>query len=356
MKLFARKFFIVLFLALLLAGSAPPEKAAAKKQWQMPPTPLSMSELYKSLNLVREGVGKKPVIADATGGWPRTVRFSSREFDYRKGSFETHSQSVTLAQPPRRIIPHAVGISEVLWAICPRDRLVLFNQVAADPKYSIIADEVKKTGRIFNSRQTELVIAARPDIVFTVTFSDAAFKQRLRQAGIRVVDFGAPDSLDAVLQEIAVIGRIIGEEGKAGGLLETIRRKRRELETALPRRTRPPELLFYDYGGYIPGQSSNFNSLCRLIGAVNLGAEKGIKAWKQVDNETLLKWNPEIILVTVESGLRRKLVSDPLLAHTRAVKEHRILEIPAIYLQANSQYLLLSANLLAGIIYPGQFE
>jgi len=348
---------IFLLILLLLAPGRPAvAEAATGKTWRMPPTPLPMDQLYRALNRARGGEGAKPGTADNTGVWPRTITFSSREFDYRNGKFRTHSQTLTLKRQPRRIIPHAVGISEVLWAISPRDRLVLFNQVAADPKFSIIADEILATGRIFNSRQTELVIAARPDIIFTVTFSDAAFKERLRRAGIRVVDFGAPDSLDAVLQEIDILGRIIGEEGNAKALLATIRRKREELEAALPHRTHPLELLFYDHGGYIPGQSSNFNSLCRLVGAVNLGAAKGIKAWKQVDNETLLKWNPEIILVSVESGLKEKLIADPLLLHTRAVLNHRILEIPGIYLQANSQYLLLSANLLAGIIYRENFR
>ena len=340
---------ISLAVLLLAVGFGLYSPAAAGEEWRMPATPLPMDELYKSLNRAR---GRD----DKDGPWPRTIEFSTREFDYRSQIFKSHTQSVTLDRPPRRIIPHAVGISEILWAIVPRQRLVLFNQVAADPKFSLVADEIRKTGRIFNSRQTELVIAARPDIVLTVTFSDAAFKERLRRAGIRVVDFGAPDSLDAVLKEIAILGRITGEESNAARLLATIRQKRQALKAALPQRSSPPELLFYDHGGYIPGKSSNFNSLCQLVGAVNVGAREGIESWKQVDNETLLKWNPEIILVAAASGLKQKLAADPLLAHTRAVRKHRVLEIPSVYLQANSQYLLLSANLLAGIIYPERYQ
>ncbi len=344
------KIFIVsiLLLATLVSGRS---TAAAKseKPWPLPPTPLPMQSLYQALSRAR---GRQT----EAGGWPRTVSISSREFNYQNQSFSQHEETVTLDKPPRRLVPHAVGISEILWAIVPRDRLVLFNQVAADPRFSIIADEVRKTGRLFNSRQTELVIAARPDIVFTVTFSDAAFKQRLRQSGIRVIDFGSPDSFDAVLREISILGRLTGEEGNARALLAVIREKRRELERRMVHPSSPPRLLYYDHGGYVPGQSSNFNSLCRLVGAVNIGAEKGIKAWKQVDNETILKWDPEIILVAAGSGLKQQLNRDPLLLHTRAVREHRILEIPGLYLQVNSQYLLLSANLLAGIIYKGHYR
>lgn len=316
--------------------------------WQLPPTPLPMEALRQKL-LEARGAPRD------SGRWPRTITFTSHRFDYRSKSFVSRTRTLTLERRPQRIIAHAVGISEILWAICPRQNLVLFNQVAADPRFSMIAGEVEKSGRVFNSRQTELVIAARPDLVLTVTFSDASFKERLRRAGIRVVDFGAPDSLAAVLEEIAVLGRIIGEEGNAEALLTEIRQQRAKLKAAIPDTGPPPRLLFYDHGGYIPGTSSNFNSLCQLIGAVNLGAQHGIKSWRQIDNETLLKWDPEIILVTVESGLKKTLAADPLLAHARAVREKRVLEIPGVYLQANSQFILLSANLLAGIVYRGRY-
>ena len=101
--------------------------------------------------------------------------------------------------------------------------------------------------------------------------------------------------------------------------------------------------------------ASNFTSLCELIGAVNVGAEQGVKSWKQVDHETLLKWNPEMIITPLESNLEQSLKADPLLRHARAVKDDRILTIPGLYLRINSQFFLLGANFLAGIIYPDEF-
>ncbi len=89
-----------------------------------------------------------------------------------------------------RIIPHAVGVAEILWAICPRERLVAFNEFSADPEFSFIADEVRQRGPIFKSKQTELVIGFQPDLVFTVFYSGADFKEKLRQAKIPCFDLG----------------------------------------------------------------------------------------------------------------------------------------------------------------------
>ena len=334
-----------IFLWLTFAALVPP---AAGEEWVMPSTPLPMEQLFKDLSQVRGEAG-------FTEKWPREISFTHRVYDYRREIFNVETKTVTIVKAPVRIIPHSVGISEILWAICPRRRLLMFNEVAADPEFSMIADEVAKSGRIFNSRESELVIASQPDMVFTVAFSDAVFKQRLQRAGIPTLDLGSPDSLDSVIEEIKVLGQVLGESANANALLDLIARKRSLLQASLPSRQRPLRLLYYDLGGYIPGLASNFTSLCELVGAVNVGAEQGIKSWKQIDHETLLKWDPEMIIVPLESNLGQSLKADPLLRYARAVKGDRILTIPGLYLRINSQFLLLGANLLAGIIYPDEY-
>ena len=340
--------FTVLTIILSLITFSSLTARAAGSGWVMPATPLPMEQLFEELSYVRG----EPIIE---GKWPREISFLHRVYDYRSEIFHVETKTVKLIRAPVRIIPHSVGISEILWAICPRERLLMFNDVAADPRFSMIADEVAKSGRIFNSKESELVIAARPDMVFTVAFSDAVFKQRLRQAGIPTLDLGSPDSLESVIEEIKVLGQVLGESANADALLDIIAKKRTLLQAALPSQKRPLRLLYYDLGGYIPGLASNFTSLCELIGAVNVGAEQGVKSWKQVDHETLLRWDPEMIIVPLESKLEQTLKADPLLRHARAVKGDRVLTIPGLYLRINSQFLLLGANLLAGIVYQHEY-
>ena len=336
---------LTIFLSFVLSSVA---ALAAGSGWVMPLTPLPMEQLFKDLSQVRG----EAVVEEK---WPREISFTHRVYDYRREIFNVVTKTVKIVRAPVRIIPHSVGISEILWAICPRQRLLMFNEVAADPEFSIIAGEIANSGRVFNSKESELVIAARPDMVFTVAFSDAVFKQRLQRAGIPTIDLGSPDSLDSVVEEIRVLGQALGESANAKALLDLIAKKRALLQASLPSQKRSLRLLYYDLGGYIPGLASNFTSLCELVGAVNVGAEQGIESWKQVDHETLLKWNPEMIITPLESNLEQSLKADPLLRHARAVKDDRILTIPGLYLRINSQFLLLGANLLAGIIYPDEF-
>lgn len=306
--------------------------------------PLDLETLRNELSLVR---GSAPV----RGPWPRRIRYTFNVYDYRRDAFQQENRSFVIHRKPMRIIPHAVGVAEILWAICPRERLVAFNDISADPDSSFIADRVRERGPVFKSKQTELVIGYQPDLVFTVFYSGVDFKEKLRQARIPTFDFGYFGSIESVKEQILLVGEIIGEEGNARSLVRLIDAKIRELKARLPRRTHPLRVLYYDEGGYVPGASSNFTSICSIIGAVNVGAEQGVRSWSQVDHETLLKWNPDVIIVPERGKLKELLRSNRLLSHARAIRNNSVYEVPGLYLRASSHYMLVSADLLAGIIY-----
>jgi hypothetical protein len=44
-----------------------------------------------------------------------------------------------------------------------------------------------------------------------------------------------------------------------------------------------------------------------------------------------------------------------MLAHAEAVQKGRVFTVPGIYLRVASQYMIWSANYLAGIVYAGGF-
>jgi iron complex transport system substrate-binding protein len=306
-----------------------------------------MEKLRNELSLVR---GK----SKSKAPWPREIRHVFKVYDFKTDTFRQEARIFTLKSKPQRIIPHSVGVAEILWSICPRERLIAFNDLSADPESSFIADRVREQGRIFKSKQTELVIGYQPDLVFTVFYSSADFKEKLKQARIPSFDLGYFGTIDSVKEQILLLGNIIGEEGNASALVRLIDTKIRELKARIPSRANPLRVLYYDEGGYVPGASSNFNSICQIIGAVNVGAEQGVKSWSQIDYETVLKWNPDVIIVPDRSKLKEQLMSNRLLSHARAIKSGSVHAVPSLYLRAASHYMLLSADFLAGVIYRQQ--
>jgi iron complex transport system substrate-binding protein len=334
-------FISVFLLAWLLISSAAYAQADGAPQSA---PPLDLEKLKSELSLVREQ-------AKPEGAWPRNIRYTHKIHDFKTDVFQQEPRSFTLRKKPLRIIPHAVGVAEILWSICPRERLIAFNEFSADPDSSFIADQVLRRGPVFKSKETELVIGYQPDLVFTVFYSSSDFKEKLKQAKISNFDLGYFGTIESIKEQVLLIGDIVGEESNAQALVKLIDTRIRDLQRKLPRRDHPVRVLYYDEGGYVPGSSSNFDSICKIIGAVNVGSEQGIKSWSQVDYETVLKWNPEVIVVPARTRLREQLVSNRVLSHARAVKSGSVYQIPGVYLRASSQYMLLSADYLAGIIY-----
>jgi iron complex transport system substrate-binding protein len=335
--------YLYLFCVLIPAVAHSGEKAEPKAA-----PPLDMNKLRKELSLVRG-------ISQAKESWPREIRYSFKVYDFKTDTFQQEAKTFIIKKQPMRIIPHAAGVAEILWAICPRERLVAFNEFSADPDSSFIAELVRARGPIFKSKQTELIIGYQPDLVFTVFYSSADFKEKLRQAKIPFFDLGYFGTIDSIKEQILLIGDIIGEESNAQALADLIDKKIRELQQKLPRRDKPVRVLYYDEGGYVPGVSSNFNSICKIINAVNVGAEQGIKSWSQIDYETLLKWNPDVIVVPERSRLKELLMANRVLSHASAIKNGAVYYVPGVYLRVDSQFMLLSADFIAGIIYqqPG---
>lgn len=337
-------FLVMGMLLLAVACDEPgPERSAA-----LPAPPLNMEALKKELSYAR---GEKAEVQ----GWPRTIEYTHRIHDFRTDTFREENRAFEIEKMPTRIVPHAVGVAEILWAICPRERLIAFNDLSADPELCVLAEEIQKRDRIFRTKQTELIIAYEPDLVFTVFYSGADFKEKLKQAKIRYFDLGHFGTLESICSQILLLGRIIGEEGNAVALVELMETKTRELRSKIPEDRSGVRVLYYDEGGYVPGRASNFNSICEIIRAVNVGAEQGIKSWSQIDYETLLKWDPDSILVPEGSGLKEQVESNQMLAHAGAVKEGKVFAVPGIHLRVASQYMIMSANYFAGVVYEGGF-
>jgi len=328
------------------AGDAGGGPATPVREGRLHASPLDLEALKQELSLAR---GDAP----DTEGWPRTVTYDCKVYDYRSGRFREEEKTFTVEKKPMRILPHAVGVAEILWAICPRERIVGFMEFAADPDFSVLAEEMKQRGPLIRQTQTELVIGMKPDLVFTVFYSDAAFKARLQQAGISRFELGFFGTLDSIKEQILLIGTVIGEKSNARALVARVDEKVRALRARIPPGREKVRVLFYDTHGYVPGLRTNFHSICELIGAVNVAAEHGVDSWSRIDYETFLQWDPDIVLVPENRHLEEALRRNPIAARSRAVKEGRLYAIPHLHISVNSQFMVLSADLVAGIVYRG---
>ncbi|MEZ4483544.1 MAG: ABC transporter substrate-binding protein [Syntrophotaleaceae bacterium] len=285
--------------------------------------------------------------------FPRTVDYRYLAYDIARDSLREEQRSVLIPHRPQRMIPQAIGITEILWAIAPRQRIVAVHQGCRDRRFSFIAGQLPENMPTYGTNDAEIVIGYQPDMVLTTYYSDENFLHQLQQAKVPNVQLGFFGNLEQIEEQILLIGRLIGEERSARRLTDTMAEKIKAIQAYAEHRrgARPPTVLYYDNMGYVAGRHSTFDSMCHLLGVVNIAAAKGIDYFKQVDYETLLQWNPDMIIVPAESAFDQQLYESQILASANAIRQRKIRKIPSVYLLSASQYLVASTNYLAGLIY-----
>jgi len=307
--------------------------------------PVEMTGLMQSLRDART--------PSPGGEFPRTIEYAYTEWNMLAGTLKRTSKEVRLPQKPRRIIPHAVGLTEILWAIAPRENIAAVHRSCLNPEYSFIAEEMVGFPETYASEDAEVVIGLRPDLILTTYYSSEEFKNRLRLSAVPFVEIGFFGDIPSIQEQVEILGRIIGEEAAANRLVATMQRNVAAIqEFARARRgEKPLRAVYYGFHGYVAGENSTFDSLCGLLGVVNIPTAEGVRFFKQIDYETLLKWDPDIIIVPENSGLEQELLGHKILATAKAVRTRNIKSIPNVYLMASSQFAVASLNYLGGLIY-----
>jgi len=89
-------------------------------------------------------------------------------------------------------------------------------------------------GRFLNQSRRNWSSAISPTWFFTVFYSSADFKEKLKQAKIPSFDLGYFGTIESIKEQILLMGDIIGEESNALALVKLIETKTRELKAKLP--------------------------------------------------------------------------------------------------------------------------
>nr|WP_320049132.1 ABC transporter substrate-binding protein [uncultured Desulfuromonas sp.] len=284
--------------------------------------------------------------------FPRRIDYQLRIWDRMSDVLNTRSSSLMLEQQPRRVIPHTVGLTEELWAIVPHERIVGLHESCRNANYSFLAEQFPAELVTFLTEDAEMVIGLQPDLVLTSFYSSAAFLHQLDLAEIPHVQTGFFGSIEDIRAQISLFGNMLGVEASARHLLQTMDHNSDAICKVVAQRLdgRTPTILYYDRMGFVAGAHTLFDALCKRLGVVNAASAHDIAFFKQIGYETVLKWNPDIIVVPADSGLKERLTGQPILAMSNAVLNRRVYAIPEYYLTASSQFVIASLNYLGGIL------
>ncbi|WP_199735172.1 ABC transporter substrate-binding protein [Fretibacterium sp. OH1220_COT-178] len=192
-------------------------------------------------------------------------------------------------------------------------------------------------GDVLNAEE---LLELEPDVVF-YRVETAAHAKQLALTGIPSVGFSTAlsgfDTIKTFESWVKLLGEVLQQEDRAGGIVEYGRKTYDEIQAALNGAKdlrKPRALILFNYGdGIIKTSGSNFYGQYWLesTGAVNVAS--GLSGVAEINMEQIYAWDPDIIYITNFSRhMPEDLYENAIPGHdwstVKAVREKKVYKFP----------------------------
>lgn len=217
-----------------------------------------------------------------------------------------------------------------------------------------------------DSLNKEAIIALRPDIVFASP-SELLLPDAIQHAlGLPVVALASLGRIKGLLEEIEIVGRLIGREKRAAELISVFKQNVEAIQPtveSIPPEARPRVYLAF-WSSFL--RTPVDYEPVTVAGGVNvatglLPSRTGTPG-TVVTVEQIIKWDPDIILVhgNYLPGERQvtveQVLSDRRLSSVRAVKTRRVFYTFGFWYWWDPAEVLVEILYLAKLFYPDRFS
>ena len=231
--------------------------------------------------------------------------------------------TVTLDKAPTKVVSLVPSVTELLFEmgagslICGRDSYSNYPSQAAE--IPVMGD--------YNGPNLELIVAAQPDVVFTAGKLQQDAEDKLRQAGIVVINAEA-GTLEQVTTSIALLGDVCGKKEKAQQMVSQFRAGVDAIKALDIKKVSAYYMVSSgEYGEWSVGPGSFiFDAL--TLGGAELITKDMEYSYPQYSVESIVQKNPYVIIADSNTTLEY-LQSHEALGELDAVKNGRVIIMDA---------------------------
>lgn len=261
-------------------------------------------------------------------------------------------KQVSHAYPIERIVSLQPNTTEILYAIGAG------GLIAGTDVWSNYPEEAKTTPKMgdYANPNLELIIAAKPDLVVTGGALSPENFEKLASLGIPVASIEAQNYGD-ISTSIELLGGCLGGEylANAAALVNDILLRTDAVKEATQNYTHRPTVYFVlsygEMGNWTSGPDSFINEMIEMAGGTPVTNDAGDR-WLEYDLETLVKKDPDILLVTSDIAEQGGLVTSPGYRDLSAVKNGRICVMDAGILSRPGPRFIEALEAFAEAIKP----
>jgi len=251
------------------------------------------------------------------------------------------------AAKPSRIVSMNLCTDQMTLALADHDRILSLSYLVAKPEISAAAEEAR--GIPLNHGRSEEILPLQPDLVVAGRYTSRPTVFLLQRLGYNLVEQDISRSISDIRKRVRALGRAVGEEARAGSLIQAFDQRLVSLRKDLGGRR--PTALYLQPNGYTAGRGSLMDDIIEHAGFENLGARFGISGHGKVPLEALLASNPDVI-ITDEVKPRGPALAYEILEHpavaTLIAKARRV-QVPRRYMICGMPETLEAVEILAEV-------
>ncbi|MDD2889802.1 MAG: ABC transporter substrate-binding protein [bacterium] len=192
---------------------------------------------------------------------------------------------------PQRIISLGPVITEEIYLLEANDKLVgntIYCQIPQD------AQKKEKIGTLMEIN-IEKIVSLKPDIVLAIPLNNPKQLEKLKNMGIKVINFSSPENFQQICEDFLKLGDIVGKEFES---MEIINQTSEKIDSICKQvENLPKPKVFIEVGAnplFTAPKHSFIHNLIELGGGINIGEDTKNGLYSR---EKVLKQNPDIIII-----------------------------------------------------------
>jgi iron complex transport system substrate-binding protein len=259
-------------------------------------------------------------------------------------------RTVSIPREPERIVCLTPSSTEIVFAVGAGSKVV---GVSEDTMYPVEAQEITKIGS-YTSLNIEKIAALGPDLLFADPYQESAV-ERLESLGLAVVILHHK-SIEQILSNIALAGKVIGQEKEASSVVQNIEAKIGAIaaKTAHLKEAERPKVLYLYEPIWVAGYDTLAHSYIEKVGGINVAAD--IQECQSMNLEAVITRNPDVILcVEGYAPTLDWVMNEPRLQEVNALKNNRVYPLDADTVDCPGPRIGVALELVAKCLYPELF-
>ena len=282
---------------------------------------------------------------------PPTTTLPAEEIA-RTAAFPVIVRGTVLEERPERIVSLSATHTEILYAIGAGERVVATDRFSDYPETNLAKATLE-----YSAPDPEAALALEPDLVLLST-QQADQLAQFRSLGLPVYYTELPADLEGVYANIALFGRLTGQDDAATELVAAMGGRIEAVSAALAEVAHGPRV-FYELSAdlYTVAPGTFVGALLGVLKADNVAAG-ATSPYPQLSAEAVIAADPEVVLLAdAEYGESLESVrARPGWSGVSAVVSGRVQAIDPDLVNRPGPRLADGIEALARVLYPERFE